>query len=310
MGLQDCRGVLTGAAPIPPYVMDFLKVVVNPPLGVLQGYGLTETASGGCVTSREDHTLGHVGAPMPSVEIRLRDVPEMGYRHTDEQPRGEIQIRGPSVFVGYYKNEEATREVLSPDGWFSTGDIGRWNPNGTLSIIDRKKNIFKLAQGEYIAVEKLEMTYGKSAWVNQLFVYGNSYKTMLVAVLVPRIDTTLTFAKQHGWWPHEVKASLSSPELRLDFKRMVEAHRRELSQEVLDSLNKAAAADNLLGFEKVKTVFLEADLDDAGNGFTVENDCLTPTFKLRRPFLVSRYKEPLQNMYAALGEPPKPDEKW
>jgi long-chain acyl-CoA synthetase len=90
------------------------------------------------MSANGDTTMGHCGPPFPDCEVKLRDVPEMKYLHTDENPRGEILVRGPNIFSGYYKNEEATRETLS-DGWLMTGDIGRFNPNGTLSIIDRKK---------------------------------------------------------------------------------------------------------------------------------------------------------------------------
>ena len=120
------------------------------------------------MTNAHDPTMGHVGPPLPSSEIRLRDVPEMGYLHTNNPPTGEVLARGPSIFVGYFKNDEATRETLQ-NGWICTGeqarrgpwlaprpfrragDVGRWNPNGTLSIIDRKKNIFKLSQARRLA---------------------------------------------------------------------------------------------------------------------------------------------------------------
>ena len=90
--------------------------------------------------------------------------------------------------------------MLEKDGWLHTGDIGRWNKDGTLSIIDRKKNIFKLAQGEYVAAEKIEMALVKSKYIAQPFVYGNSFFPMLVAIIVPDFTTLIPKAKEDGWY--------------------------------------------------------------------------------------------------------------
>lgn len=124
----------------------FLQIAFCVP--VLQGYGLTETTAALSLTRPDDFSTGHVGAPILSVEVRLCDVPEMNYSSRNDPPTGEVCVRGNNVFVGYYKNPEQTAQDKDAEGWFHTGDVGRWNPNGTLSIIDRKKNIFKLAQGE------------------------------------------------------------------------------------------------------------------------------------------------------------------
>merc|ERR1719378_1767241 len=127
---------------------------------------------------------------------------------------GEVCTLGVCNFVGYHKNQKATDEVLEPDGWLHTGDIGRWNPDGTLSIIDRKKNIFKLSQGEYIAAEKIEMIVSKSKYVAQPWIYGNSFLPMLVAVVTPDFDELHKAAAAAGWDDADNAALALKPEAK------------------------------------------------------------------------------------------------
>jgi len=106
--------------------------------------------------------------------MKLIDVPEMEYLSTDKPPRGEICFWGFNCFQGYFKLPDKTAETIDEKGWVHTGDIGMILPNGSLKIIDRKKNIFKLSQGEYIAPEKLENAYSEVDLVKQIFIYGDS----------------------------------------------------------------------------------------------------------------------------------------
>lgn len=157
--------MLTGSAPISGEVMGFLKVCFCCPF--LEGYGMTETSAGSVTMLTSDKTYGHVGGPVANVKIRLRDIPEMGYLHNNPDgtnPKGEVCFWGPSIMPGYYKNQEKTAECLS-NGWLASGDVGEVRPNGSIKIIDRAKNIFKLSQGEYIAPEKLENIYVQSAYI-------------------------------------------------------------------------------------------------------------------------------------------------
>merc|ERR1712078_844776 len=178
--------------------------------------------------------------------------------------------------TGYYKNEKASTEVMLADGWQSTGDIARWNPDGTLSIIDRKKNIFKLAQGEYVAAEKIEMVVSKSKYVSQPWIYGNSFLPMLVAVVVPDFV--------------EHKVAMCA--------------KKEAKKFILDEMIKEGKAAKLKTFELPQAVHLEGKINELNQGFSIENDCLTPTFKLKRPNLLKLYQEHVDAMYVALGEDP------
>ncbi|KAL5729370.1 long-chain-fatty-acid--CoA ligase [Ranunculus cassubicifolius] len=175
------RIIISGAAPLSRHVEEFLRVTCCSILS--QGYGLTESCAG-CFTSIANvHSMiGTVGGPVVTIEARLESVPEMGYDALATGPRGEICIRGKSLFSGYHKRPDLTHEVVV-DGWFC--DIGEWQPNGAMKIIDRKKNIFKLSQGEYVAVENLESTFGQCPLITAIWVYGNSFESFLVAVVVP-----------------------------------------------------------------------------------------------------------------------------
>jgi long-chain acyl-CoA synthetase len=191
------RFMTSGASPLSPDVLEFLKICFGGQ--VAEGYGMTETS---CVISamdEGDNLFGHVGSPSPACEIKLVDVPEMSYTSDDQPyPRGEICVRGPTIFQGYHKDEAQTREVIDEDGWLHTGDIGLWLPGGRLKIIDRKKNIFKLAQGEYIAPEKIENVYAKCKFVSQCFVYGDSFNSSLVAIVSVDPEVLKAWAGSEG----------------------------------------------------------------------------------------------------------------
>jgi long-chain acyl-CoA synthetase len=194
----------------------------------------------------------------------------MGY--TTESNTGEVWIRGPTVFQAYYKMPEKTLEDLDEQGWFHTGDIGRWTSQGTLSIIDRKKNIFKLSHGEYVAPEFLEGVYQESAFVSQIWVTGDSTWPYLLAVISVRHDHVLQLAAECGL------KTLSIDEL-CDIELV--------RQKVVDDLKKVAKEHQLKSFETVVDVMLVAQ------EWTADNYLTTPTLKLRRHELSKLYNSKL-----------------
>ena len=310
LGLNDCKVVITGAAPCPPYLMEFLKVAIG--CDIIQGYGMTETAAIIAVMYPDDINTGHVGPPCACNQVRLEDVPEMNYGHNNkDNPRtGEICVKGDNIFVGYFKNEEATKKTIV-DGWLHTGDIGRWNNNGTLSIIDRRKNIFKLAQGEYIAAEKIELVYAKSPAVGQVWVYGNSFKSFILAVVVPNAEYIFKWATSQNIWPDVTEAgtTLASDEFRQAFNQLFTGKNKQVAKDfVFNSMKEQN--HHLYGFEKVKDIVIESNIDAMLAGFTEANQCSTPTFKLRRPFLLKRYVDQLKDTYAANGSANSETENW
>eukprot|EP00064_Thunnus_orientalis_P010866 superscaffoldBa00001514_g10895 len=188
------RIMVTGAAPISPAVLNFLRASLG--CQIFEGYGQTECTAGCTFTMPGDATSGHVGVPLPCNIVKLEDVEEMNYFASNGE--GEVCIKGRNVFKGYLKDPEKTAEALDKDGWLHTGDIGKWLPSGVLKIIDRKKNIFKLAQGEYIAPEKIENVYVRSEPVAQVFVHGDSLQSCLVAIVVPDSEVLPCLAKKLG----------------------------------------------------------------------------------------------------------------
>jgi long-chain acyl-CoA synthetase len=153
--------LITGSAPVSEDVMEMCRVMFG--ATVVEGYGQTEATAMVTITWPGDCVAGHCGGPASCSTIRLADVPELNYFAKDGT--GEVLIKGASVTKGYYKDEERTKEIFNEEGFLLTGDVGQILPNGTLKIIDRKKHIFKLAQGEYVAPEKVEGIYMQSPLV-------------------------------------------------------------------------------------------------------------------------------------------------
>lgn len=270
------RICITGSAPISKEVMDFLKIAFCCPM--VEGYGQTETAGAACSTFPDDPETGHVGGVYPCSLMKLLDVPDMEYLHTDERdgvtyPRGEICFKGASNFSGYFKEPEKTKETIDEDGWVHTGDIGEIQPNGALRIIDRKKNIFKLSQGEYIAAEKLEILFSKHPLIAQMFVYGDSLQSYLVTVIVP---DKLEVEKDHGGSVSDYHDHINSD----DFKN-----------KIFDWFQSVKKEHKLISLEIPKKIFCTDD------EFKVEDGTLTPTFKLIRGESKKKFIEKIKEMY-------------
>lgn len=281
--LPNARLCITGSAPMSAQTNDFLRVVLNTP--VLQGYGLTETV-GGMICTAPKQLSGTCGGPLPGGEVRLADLPEMGYTSANTPPQGEVCLRGGAVFKGYYKNEEATADAFDADGWFHTGDVGQWNADGSLQIIDRAKNLFKLSQGEYVSPEALEQEYAKAALVLQIFVFGNSLESTLVAVVVPDEEAALEWGRGNGGGAQSLEEVVK-----------LEGFKKELLGQLLEMHGKS----KFKSYEKIRDVVIEIDdRNDLGQAFHVDNNLSTPTFKLKRPQLRKKYQLALDDLYAAM----------
>ncbi|XP_009940512.2 long-chain-fatty-acid--CoA ligase 5 isoform X1 [Opisthocomus hoazin] len=279
--VQDTMGgrvriMVTGAAPISPSVLTFLRAALG--CQIFEAYGQTECSAGCTFSMPGDWTTGHVGPPLACNIIKLDDVEEMNYFSSNNE--GEVCIKGPNVFKGYLKDPEKTAEAIDKDGWLHTGDIGKWLPNGTLKIIDRKKNIFKLAQGEYIAPEKIENVYIRSAPVAQVFVHGESLRSFLIGIVVPDPETLPDFAAKLG-----IKGSYEDV-----------CKNPAVKKAILEDMVRLGKEAGLKSFEQVKDVYLHTEM------FSVENGLLTPTLKAKRAELVKLFKKQIEALYSSMQE--------
>uniref|UniRef100_A0A8B9KBS6 Long-chain-fatty-acid--CoA ligase n=1 Tax=Astyanax mexicanus TaxID=7994 RepID=A0A8B9KBS6_ASTMX len=266
----NVRFILTASAPISPTVLSFLRATLG--CLIFEGYGQTECTAGCTFSMPGDWTAGHVGAPLPCARVKLTDIPDMNYYASS----GEGEVKGPSVFQGYLNDKERTDEALDSDGWLHTGDVGQWQPNGTLQIIDRKKNIFKLSQGEYIAPEKIENVYSRCVPVLQVFVHGDSLQSFLIGIVVPDPEVFVNWNKDRG-----IVGSYEELCQNPDVKKAV-----------LEDMTAVGKKAGLKSFEQVKDVYLHSEL------FSISNGLLTPTLKSRRVDLRRVFSEQINQMYS------------
>ncbi|XP_013368476.1 PREDICTED: long-chain-fatty-acid--CoA ligase 1 isoform X3 [Chinchilla lanigera] len=268
------RLMVTGAAPVSATVLTFLRAALG--CQFYEGYGQTECTAGCSLSVPGDWTAGHVGAPMPCNFIKLVDVEEMNYMAAKGE--GEICVKGPNVFKGYLKDPAKTAEALDKDGWLHTGDIGKWLPNGTLKIIDRKKHIFKLAQGEYIAPEKIENIYLRSEPVAQVFVHGESLQAFLIAIVVPDAEVLASWAKKRGF--------------EGSFEEL--CRNKDVKKAILEDMVRIGKESGLKTFEQVKGIALHPEL------FSIDNGLLTPTMKAKRPELRNYFRSQIDELYSTI----------
>lgn len=268
LGFQNLLAFSTGSAPISPDTVKFLKAALN--IGVAQGYGLTESFAGVSVSMLYEANPGSCGPICVTTEMRLKDIPEMNYTSEDKEgPRGELLLRGPQIFREYYKNPEETRKAKDEDGWYHTGDVARVDPaNGRIYIIDRVKNFFKLAQGEYITPEKIENTY-LSAFplLAQVYCHGDSLKTHLVGIvgvdpvsIVPWLQARFKY----------LRADLANP---VELQKIL--NEREVKKTFLIEMN-ASVSKSLHSLECLHNIYLAIE------PMTVADGVITPTFKIKR----------------------------
>jgi len=262
VGLDRAQTMVSGSAPLDPSLHQFLRIVF--PASIVQGYGLTESYAMTICQVEGDLTVGNCGSVAPGCELCLRDVPDMEYLTTDEpQPRGELMIRGYTVFREYWRNPEGTKKTMTDDGWFATGDICSVDSLGRFSIIDRVKNVLKLAQGEYVSPEKLENVFlANCGWLASAYVHGDSDKGSLVGLFGIEPEGFAAFASK----------VLGRKIVPSDVQALREVCKDErVRAQATKELAKVAKKNKFNRYEICRALYLFVE------PFTIENELLTPT---------------------------------
>ena len=254
----DAKLFISGGAPLGKEMTDwFLSVGIR----VFEGYGMTETSPVIARNTFAGYRPYTVGTVVPNIEVRLAE-------------DGELEVRGTSVFAGYWKNEEATKKDFTPDGWFKTGDIAKLE-DGFLSITDRKKELMKTSGGKYIAPQPLESKLKVDALVGQAAVIGDQKKFVSV-VISPNFDALEKWAKQNGVATQDRAKLVSDAKVLQVYKGIV-----------------SQANKGLAHYEAIKKIAIVPD------EWTPESGEVTPSLKLKRRVINEKYKDRINAMYGS-----------
>jgi len=258
VGLRRCRLALSGAAPIAPEMLTFFRVIG---VQIREGYGMTETAGVAAVQRSGASPVGTVGEPIPGVEARLAD-------------DGELLVRGPTVFKGYYRNPEATREAVDGDGWLHTGDVAQM-VGQEIRIVDRKKDIMITAGGKNITPSEIENALKFSAYIKEAIVVGD--KRHFVSALIQLDFETV------GKWAEESGVAYTH------FRSLAEnSSVRDLIQAEVDIVN--ARMPQVQHIRKFHLLVKELDHDDGE---------VTATMKVKRKSITEKYADVIEEMYGS-----------
>jgi len=257
----NVQAIVSGAAALQPRLA---RVFWAAQIPVLEGYGLTETSPVLAVNylATGQVEFGTVGPVLEGVELRIAE-------------DGEILCRGTNIMQGYYKDEALTRDVIDPDGWFHTGDIGTLTAQGNLKITDRKKEIFKTSGGKYIAPQAMENKFKESIYIEQLMVCGENQKHPS-ALIVPAWEVLNDWATKNGLGDQAPSALVQNPQVIALLQSEVDRFNKEYGQ-----------------WEQVKKFTLLPVT------WTVESGELTPTMKLKRKFIVGKFQKEHDALYAS-----------
>jgi len=257
LGLHRVRGAATGAAPIAPEVIKWFMALG---IDLREGYGQTENCGLATIVPRDRIRLGTVGLARPDTEVRI-------------SPDGEILLKGPHVFMGYYKNPQKTADTIV-DGWLHTGDIGEFDDEGFLKITDRMKDIIITAGGKNITPSEIENQLKFSPYIADAVVIGDRRKYLTCLVMLDP-DTVAQYAQEHGVPFTNYTSLCRAPPIE------------ELIRGEIESVNRQfARVETIKNFRLIEQIL------------TPDDEELTPTMKLKRSLVSRKYQELIDRMYA------------
>ena len=266
--------ICNGGASLPADLHERMMVLLGWPIRT--GYGLSEGGSGNTLNpARITHIkYGTNGYPLANVQLRIVQVPEF----TDPGV-GEIQMGGSGLCSGYLNDKQATDDLFTDEThtWIHTGDIGKWDEDNSLLVVDRMRSIFKLSQGEYVAGDLLGSFFEAAPLIEHIFVYGDSTRPYLVGIVLPSLTGVASFLQKQKITQEEFAAACNT---------------KELKDAIMEQIGEITKEKKLLGYQKV--IAIDVVVDE----WTIENSCLSPTLKPRRKVLAERYKERIDALYA------------
>ncbi len=248
---------ITAAAPLSPEIIKFFKSLGIP---LFEGYGMTECMAPATMNTPNNYKIGTVGKPLPSVEIKIAE-------------DGEILMRGPNVFAGYYKNGEETKKTIDEEGWLHSGDLGEVDEDGYLKITGRKKELIITAGGKNISPQEIENVFGRCKYISHIVPYGDQ-KKFLTAVISPNQEELENWAKEKELTYSSLKELTQMPEVIEFYNELVEKYNEYLPS-----------------YETIKYFIL------ADHEFSIETGEITPTLKVKKNVVVSKYQDQLEALY-------------
>ena len=281
--------ILSGGAGLRPEIFQGLKVMLQ--AAFVQGYGQTENAGSALLNSIYDTIPGTTGGVQNTTELKLVDLPEYGYFSTDvnpltgvNEPRGEICFRGETVFKGYFKNIKETNKIIDKDGWFHSGDVGviLTNNGNSIKTIDRIKSLFKLNQGEFLAPERIQIILSNSKYINQIFIHGESLYSFAVALVFPELKECIKFLKEN-----KKLGDIDYDKINLNDL----SKNKIMEKEIVKDCDIIGRKQDLKGFELPKKIRIITE------PFSLQNNLITPTLKLKGRNIQMKYKGLIKEMY-------------